>query len=125
NLGGSIGIAVVTTLLAQRSQFHQANLVSHINIWDPETKVRLTQWATHFGSLGNDSFTAERRAGLMLYPQTGEQAQRLAHADALWLLAVMFAVVPFFLPLMRRIRLPAAQPGAPAAERPAPVEEGV
>ena len=25
NLGGSIGIAVVTTLLAQRSQFHQAH----------------------------------------------------------------------------------------------------
>src|SRR5262249_4898341 len=56
NLGGSIGIAVVTTLLAQRSQFHQANLVSHIHIWDPETKVRLTQWATHFGNLGNDTF---------------------------------------------------------------------
>ena len=45
NLGGSVGIAVVTTLLAQRSQFHQATLVSHITPWDPETHVRLTQWA--------------------------------------------------------------------------------
>src|SRR5688572_7900068 len=38
NVGGSVGIAVVTTLLAQRSQFHQSTLVSHINIWDPETQ---------------------------------------------------------------------------------------
>ena len=52
NLGGSIGIAVVTTLLAQRSQFHQATLVSHITPWDPETQVRLAQWATHFVSAG-------------------------------------------------------------------------
>jgi hypothetical protein len=54
-----------------------------------------------------------------------EQAQLLAYADDFWLLAVMFAIMPFFLPLMRRIRLPAAPPGAPAPERPAHVEEGV
>ena len=46
NVGGSVGIAVVTTLLAQRSQFHQSTLVSHITLWDPETQVRLAQWAT-------------------------------------------------------------------------------
>ena len=43
NLGGSVGIAVVTTLLAQRSQFHQATLVSHITPWDPETHARLAR----------------------------------------------------------------------------------
>jgi DHA2 family multidrug resistance protein len=113
-------------VLAQRSQFHQATLVSHITPWDPETKVRLTQWATHFGNLGNDAFTAERRAMAMLYRETVEQAQLLAYADDFWLLAVMFAAVPFFLPLMRRIRLPAPPAkGAPAPEPgPAPVEEG-
>jgi DHA2 family multidrug resistance protein len=125
NLGGSVGIAVVTTLLAQRSQFHQATLVSHITLWDPETRVRLAQWATHFGNLGADAFTAERRAVAMLYRETVEQAQLLAYADDFWLLAVMFAVVPLFLPLMRRIRLPSTPPAASAPERPAPVEEGV
>ena len=35
NLGGSIGIAVVTTLLAQRSQFHQTTLVSHLTAVGP------------------------------------------------------------------------------------------
>jgi DHA2 family multidrug resistance protein len=126
NLGGSIGIAVVTTLLAQRSQFHQATLVSHITPWDPETQVRLSQWATHFVSVGTDAFTAERRAMAMLYRETVAQAQLLAYADDFWLLAVMFAIVPFFLPLMRRIRLPTKAETGSATERPPahPVEEG-
>src|SRR6266545_35816 len=104
NLGGSIGIAVVTTLLAQRSQFHQATLTSHITPWDPETHDRLARWASHFVTFGSDAFTAERQAVAMLYRETVAQAQLLAYADDFWLLAVMFAAVPLLLPLMRRIR---------------------
>jgi DHA2 family multidrug resistance protein len=123
NVGGSVGIALTTTLLAQRSQFHQATLVSHVTRWDPETQERLAQWASHFTALGSDTFTAERQAVAMLYRETVTQAQLLAYADDFWLLAVMFAVVPLFLPLMRRIRLAppataarAAEPSASAAE---------
>ena len=105
NLGGSVGIAVTTTLLAQRSQFHQATLVSHITVWDPATQARLTQWASHFEALGSDTFTAENRAVAMLYRETVAQAQLLAYTDDFWLLAVMFTAAPLFLPLMRRIRL--------------------
>jgi DHA2 family multidrug resistance protein len=105
NVGGSVGIAVVTTLLAQRSQFHQSTLVSHITAWDPETRERLARWVVHFAAQGSDAFTAERQAMAMLYRETVNQAQLLAYADDFWLLAVMFAVVPIFLPLMRRIRL--------------------
>ena len=114
NIGGSIGIAVVTTLLAQRSQMHQTTLVSHITPWDPATRERLTQWASHFTTRGSDSFTAERQAIAMLYRETVTQAQLLAYADDFWLLAVMFAAVPLFLPLMRRIRL---EPSTPATAR--------
>jgi DHA2 family multidrug resistance protein len=126
NLGGSIGIAVVTTLLAQRSQFHQATLTSHITPWDPETHARLARWTSHFLTLGSDAFTAERQAVAMLYRETVAQAQLLAYADDFWLLAMMFAAMPLFLPLMRRIRLDPPPPGAPASERPPVhvVEEG-
>jgi MFS transporter, DHA2 family, multidrug resistance protein len=128
NLGGSIGIAVVTTLLAQRSQFHQATLVSHVTAWDPETHARLTLWASHFASGGSDAFTAQRQAVAMLYRETVAQAQLLAYADTFWLLAMMFAAVPLFLPFMRRIRLEPAPPAAAAAGERSPahaVEEGV
>jgi DHA2 family multidrug resistance protein len=118
NVGGSVGIALVTTLLSQRSQFHQATLVGHINRWDPETHERLVRWASHFAARGSDAFTAERQAMAMLYRETLTQAQLLAYADDFWLLAVIFAVIPLFLPFMRRIRVeaaPAATTAAPAA----------
>ena len=118
NIGGSIGIAVVTTLLAQRSQIHQTTLVAHITAWDPGTRERLAKWATHFVTRGSDAFTAERQAVAMLYRETVTQAQLLAYADDFWLLAMMFAAVPLFLPLMRRIRMEPSTPAtAPASER--------
>ena len=116
NVGGSIGIAVATTLLAQRSQVHQAPLVSHVPAGDPETHARLTHWATYFVNQGSDTFTAERRAVAMLYRETVTQAQLLAYADDFWMLALMFAVVPLFLPFMRRIRLEAKSPAAAVAK---------
>ncbi len=128
NIGGSMGIALATTLLAQRSQFHQATLVSHITVWDPETRARLAQWASHFATQGSDAFTAERRAVAMLYRETVAQAQLLAYADDFWLLALLFALVPLFLPFMRRIRLSAPPPGGAAATEPSrahAVDEGV
>jgi MFS transporter, DHA2 family, multidrug resistance protein len=123
NVGGSVGIAVVTTLLAQRSQYHQTTLVSHITPWDPETHARLARWASHFATLGSDTFTADRQALAMLYRETVTQAQLLAYADDFWLLALMFAAVPLLLPFMRRIRL---QPAGAIrdAPKPAPAEEG-
>src|SRR5499427_4373628 len=128
NIGGSVGIAVVTTLLAQRSQIHQTTLVSHITAWDPATRERLAQWASHFVARGSDAFTAERQAVVMLYRETVTQAQLLAYADDFWLLAVMFAAVPLVLPLMRRIRMePSTAATAAATERAAArvAEEGV
>jgi len=121
NIGGSIGIALATTLLAQRSQFHQSTLVSHVTAWDPETRARLARWVAHFATQGNDAFTAERRAVAMLYRETVAQAQLLAYADDFWMLAVMFAAVPLFLPLMRRIRV---RPADKAEVRAHAMEEG-
>src|SRR5437667_5079021 len=88
NLGGSIGIAVATTLLAQRSQIHQSTLVSHVNVWDAETAERLRRWISHFATRGSDSFTAERQAMAMVYRETIDQAQLLAYMDDFWMLAV-------------------------------------
>jgi DHA2 family multidrug resistance protein len=119
NVGGSVGIAVATTLLAQRSQLHQATLVSHVTAFDPETRAALTRWAAHFATQGSDAFTAERQAVAMLYRDTVAQAQLLAYADDFWLLAAMFAAMPLLLPFMRRVRLDsvAASPPDPAARR--------
>jgi len=117
NLGGSVGIALATTLLAQRSQHHQATIVSHVNVWDFETQARLQRWVDHFIAHGADTFTAQRQGLAMLYQDAVGQAQLLAYVDDFWLLAVLFTMIPFFLPLMRRVH--AEPPEAPKGEEPA------
>jgi DHA2 family multidrug resistance protein len=122
NVGGSVGIALLTTILAQRSQFHQSTLVGHVTVWDSETRARLSTWSRYFATQGTDGFTAERRAVAMLYRETVTQAQLLAYTDSFWILAALFAAAPLLLPFMRRIRLstpPAEANGEVGAGTPA------
>jgi DHA2 family multidrug resistance protein len=109
NLGGAIGVAVLTTLLARRSQTHQATLVGHVDAWDPETAERLRAWATHFAAQGSDSFTAERRAIGVLYQEVTRQAQLLAFADDFWLLFLLFCGSLVLLPMLRQVRIAPAR----------------
>jgi DHA2 family multidrug resistance protein len=104
NVGGSVGVAVVTMLLVRRSQEHQSTLVSHVNVWDPDTARRLKEWTAHFAAQGADAFTAGRRAMAMLYRTTTEQAQLLAYVDDFWLIALVFLAVLPLIPFMQRVR---------------------
>jgi MFS transporter, DHA2 family, multidrug resistance protein len=127
NIGGSTGVALATTLLARRSQQHQATLVSHLHDWNPAMAERLQDWTEHFLAQGADSFTAGRRALVMLYRETLVQAQVLSYADDFWLMLVVFCGVVVLIPFMRRVR--ADGPRARQAEQaerdpglPAPAE---
>ncbi len=104
NVGGSVGIALLTTLLARRSQGHQSTLIAHVHSWSPETTQRLAEWTEHFRAQGTDSFTAGRRALAMLYRGAIEQAQVLAYIDDFWIIAASFMAVLPLIPLMRRVR---------------------
>ena len=125
NLGGAIGVAVMTTLLARRSQEHQATLVGHVNIYDPETAERLRVWARHFAAAGADAFTAQKQAVGMLYREVTRQSELLAFADDFWILFVLFCGSLLLLPLLGRVRIDAPaqkRGGAEAARAPAIME---
>ena len=124
NLGGAIGVALLTTLLARRSQVHQTTLGGHVDIWDAETAERLRVWAAHFVAQGADSFTAERRAMSVLYREVTRQAQLLAFADDFWVLFLLFCGSLVLLPMLRRVRMaPATRAEAgDAAPPPVPAE---
>jgi DHA2 family multidrug resistance protein len=125
NVGGSVGVALATTLLARRSQGHQAWLVAHVNPWDPETAQRIAGWTEHFRAHGADPFTAGRRALAMIYRGTVEQAHVLAYIDDFWLLAITFMAVLPLIPLMRRVRTEENERARGRGERvePLPVPE--
>jgi len=123
NLGGSVGVALTTTLLSRRSQYHQTTLVGHVTAWDTETTAHLKAWADTFVAQGVDTFTAQRKALAMLYRGTVTQAQVLAYADEFWLQAMLFVAILVIVPLMRRVHaepvdavaVPARPGGAPVA----------
>jgi DHA2 family multidrug resistance protein len=121
NLGGAIGVALLTTLLARRTQAHQTTLVGHVDVWDAETVERLRAWAAHFMAQGADSFTADRRAVGVLYQEVTRQAQLLAFADDFWLLFLLFCGSLVLLPMLHRVRIEPPRRGAERDASPAPV----
>jgi DHA2 family multidrug resistance protein len=97
NIGGSIGIAMVTTMLARRSQFHQARLVEHLTPYDFAYRQSLggaAQILTVHGASPPDAAVA---AHGLIYGSMLQQGGMLAFSDAFWLMAMLFLLV---IPLM-------------------------
>lgn len=104
NIGGGLGVAVATTMLARRSQYHQVAITSHVDVYSPITDGRLREWTAHFVAHGADTFTASRRAIAMVYREAVTQAHILAYADAFWILLASYVGVILLVPFMRRVR---------------------
>jgi DHA2 family multidrug resistance protein len=91
NMGGDVGIAFVTTLIARRSQAHQANLSAHTTAYDPQFQAgmnNLTQAMVHAGA---STVEATKQATAGMYRQLVVQSTQLAYLDALWILGIVAA----------------------------------
>jgi MFS transporter, DHA2 family, multidrug resistance protein len=118
NIGGSMGIAIVTTLLARRGQYHQARLMDGVDLANSAMTDRVAAWTAHFVGQGSDAYSAGRQALAMIYRETVQQAQLMAFIDDFRLMAALFFVLLMLIPFMRRIhpdeterRRPAEGPG--------------
>ncbi len=108
NIGGSFGIAIVTTLLAKRTQFHQARLVENITQYNPAFQ-KAYQGATGLvQSHGVPLSAAQQKAMGIIYGGLLRQATLLAFVDCFWLMAVAGMACILLVFLMRRA---AAAPG--------------
>src|SRR5439155_939553 len=67
NIGGSVGISFVTTILARRAQFHQAVLVTHLTPQAPGYLSSLQGMAQTLASRGSNIVDATQRAYGLLY----------------------------------------------------------
>jgi DHA2 family multidrug resistance protein len=110
NMGGDIGIAFVTTLIARRSQFHNNILASHGSAFNPTFSARLAEIGQAFERAGASSVEAMQRAMAVVYRQIQQQAVTLAYLDALKSLAIVTGAM---IPLLLLTRKPKAG-GAPA-----------
>ena len=96
-LGSSIGIAVITTLLAQREAVHRAALVEHLTPANPEVATRLQVFAQLFASRSPDPVLVQQRAAAVLDQTVNAQALLLSFADVFFYVAAAFVVT---LPLL-------------------------
>ncbi len=94
NLGGTLGISSVQTLLAQREQFHQARLVENLNPLNPLYTQRLhTTMDTLRTPLGDPN--AMTASLTQLYRTVTRQAAMQSYVDVFWaLMWFVFAVTP-------------------------------
>jgi DHA2 family multidrug resistance protein len=102
NLGGSVGIAIVTTVLAWRSQYHQSVIVSHLTPYD----AGYTQWMSATAQTLRDQGMAPSQisgASLgMLSKEVARQASMLAYIDNFLIIGLAaFAMVPLAIMLKR------------------------
>jgi DHA2 family multidrug resistance protein len=95
NIGGSSGIAIVTTLLARRTQFHQARLVGDMTPFSPAYAQALAGTAHMLVTRGASAAQAAAQAQGMLYGMLQRQSAMLAFVDSFWVLGIIFlAVIP-------------------------------
>ena len=104
-LGGSIGVALLTTLLTQRQAFHRAVLVEHLVTGDALTLERVQVLTQRFTGLGFSLQDARDRALSLLDGVVNQQAAVLSFADTFWAVSALILVC---LPLIVLLGKPAA-----------------
>src|SRR2546430_1722554 len=104
NIGGSVGISLVTTMLARRAQHHQANLAAHLSGSNPTFQAMLQSTARMLESRGFSPVDAMHRAYGLVQGNLFRQANMLAYIDDFWLLgAAILGMIPLVF-LMKRAR---------------------
>jgi DHA2 family multidrug resistance protein len=110
NIGAGVGISLMTTFLARRTQIHQATLITHVTPYDP-TYQQWLQSAQAALALRGNPFTAPSQALGLLYSTILRQATLLAFLDNFRLITLAALVCVPMLLLLRRTRGRAAPGG--------------
>jgi DHA2 family multidrug resistance protein len=111
NIGGSVGIAFVTTMLARDAQTHQVALASHTTPYSPALVQHVTAMKTAL-TVASDPVTATMQAYQLVYDQVLQQARLWAFVDNFRLFGILcLCCIPVVL-LFKRIQR-GAPPGAP------------
>jgi DHA2 family multidrug resistance protein len=118
NIGGSFGIATMTTFLARRQQVHQNQLISHITPMDLRTRQALQGLQHFFYQHGAANHDAMQKSLGAIYGMLQRQSAMLSFVEAFWVMGVIFwAMLPLLL-LLRNAR--DLHPHKPKVSRPGP-----
>ena len=106
NLGGSIGIAFVTTMLARGAQVHQALMVGSLAPDNPAFRQQLAA-VNHLMANHADPVTASRQAYTAVYSLLDQQAHLWAFVDNFFIFGALALVTMPLIFLFKRVIAPA------------------
>lgn len=97
-LGGSFGVALITTYMARRNILHRTNLVSNLDVNDPVVQQRIQGMQHNFMAHGKTADQALQSSYQSLDYIVTKQANVLSYMDVFLYLGVLFLIcVPFVL----------------------------
>ncbi len=102
NLGGSVGIALLTTRLERATQEHRNTLVEHVSQAGEMYRAKVAMLQTELLAHGGSAAEALHKAQAMIAEQVQQQAALLAFGDNFRALALLFCCLIPLLLLMRR-----------------------
>jgi DHA2 family multidrug resistance protein len=105
NIGGSVGVAYVTTALARRAQFHQNRLVEHLSPTDRDYLAAVDRVGELLRARGVDAIPPEA----LIHGELLRQSSMLAFNDAFFTFVILFLVLfPLVFVMKRGVRRPAS-----------------
>jgi DHA2 family multidrug resistance protein len=107
NIGGSVGIALSATLLTRLAQFYQANLVGHVNPYNPLVQSRLRELAEAAMARGMDAATSQKAALGIVLLTVRKEAALLSYNYIFWVIGLSFLCIIPLLYFLKRPKLTA------------------
>jgi DHA2 family multidrug resistance protein len=108
NLGGSIGIALLSALLTFRERFHSNRLGEAVSTFNPLTQERLSALTQKFAAAGSDAVTAGQQAIAVLDAVVRREATLMAFNDCFHVLGLVLIGATVAAMLCRPAKGPAA-----------------
>src|SRR5262249_44499917 len=102
NLGASVGIAMLSTVVQFREQMHFSVIAEALTENSLKLRERLAGLTAMFANKGVDAATAAQRGIDMLAQQVRLDASVMAYADSFWTLGVCILVSLLTLLIMRK-----------------------
>jgi DHA2 family multidrug resistance protein len=101
NIGGSVGISFLTTLLQRHLQAHNVTLVEHVTSGNPAYRQAIVGLQQQFVATGSSKLQALHQAQAVIAQNVAQQGLTLSFLDNFLLLAMIFAGLIPFVFLMR------------------------
>jgi DHA2 family multidrug resistance protein len=96
-LGGSFGVALISTYLSRETSVHRVAMVSHLDVNSANVQQRVSTLAAGMRSHGLDSLTSRNTAYQMMDNSVTMQSTLLSYMDVFMLVGIVFVV---FVPLV-------------------------